>query len=470
MPLVLPGDGVAASPELGGDALVGDVAEHAPELSVLDLPADLGGELEVEPLVVDAPALVGGGVDAVVGLGDHLLEAGVAGGEAHVGHADEGGAVPAAGAHGASAAEGLLPLDAEAGGGLAGAEVAGEDSLLHEIDALGGDAFVVVAEAAHGAGNAGVGVEVHDVGAIAQAVELVGGEEGGAGEAALGAEDAVELGGVAAGFVDLEGELAAFEDEGGDFGGAGVGGDEGDGLFGDATGVSREVHGLDELPPEAGVVAAEGSGEGAALHFAAALGDGLDAAAGLDARLDDVGAFAGGEPLLLADEVELAGGDADAGDLAHDGIGFEQERELLVQGYGERVDPVVRRPLPLDRVQRCEGDLLGREGGAGASDADGQVGGGVDVLRSGRGGGGESPGAVGDEADADAPVVGVAQAFGHAILGVDLLGSADDGAGVGVGGAGGASALDGAHDEFSHGRFSLPHMGGATWARSRYRG
>ena len=77
---------------------VGGVAEHLAELAVLDLPGDLAAELEVEALVVDRPGAVGVHVDAVVGGGDHLLEAAVAGEQADVGHPHHrqpGGAVGA---------------------------------------------------------------------------------------------------------------------------------------------------------------------------------------------------------------------------------------------------------------------------------------------------------------------------------------------------------------------------------------
>src|SRR6476646_8140850 len=48
-------DRVARAPELVGDARVGRVLEQPALLAALDLVGDLGGELEVEPAVVDGP-------------------------------------------------------------------------------------------------------------------------------------------------------------------------------------------------------------------------------------------------------------------------------------------------------------------------------------------------------------------------------------------------------------------------------
>ena len=60
-----PATRVERAPEDGRDPGVGRVAQHPAELAVLDLPRDLRPELEVEPLVVDRPALVRLEVDAL---------------------------------------------------------------------------------------------------------------------------------------------------------------------------------------------------------------------------------------------------------------------------------------------------------------------------------------------------------------------------------------------------------------------
>src|SRR5205823_784051 len=67
-------DGVERAPELRRDAGVGGVAEHAPALALLDLPRNLRAELEVESLVVDRPAAIRLHVDAVVDVGEQVVE------------------------------------------------------------------------------------------------------------------------------------------------------------------------------------------------------------------------------------------------------------------------------------------------------------------------------------------------------------------------------------------------------------
>ncbi len=130
-----------------------------------------------------------GEVEAVVGVGDDLVEAHPgAGQQVDVGHPDERDAVPAVGAHRPAA----LPPDPRRG--LARAQVAGEDAVLDERHGLGRDALVVPAERAHPAGRGGVGDDRDEVGAVAEAlVELVGRQEARPGVARLRPEDAVEL-------------------------------------------------------------------------------------------------------------------------------------------------------------------------------------------------------------------------------------------------------------------------------------
>src|SRR6516225_6136202 len=69
-PVLQPTDGVTGIPELGGDAAVARVFEHARFPAALNFPADLGAKLEVVPAVVDGPTAVGFHVNPVVGIGD----------------------------------------------------------------------------------------------------------------------------------------------------------------------------------------------------------------------------------------------------------------------------------------------------------------------------------------------------------------------------------------------------------------
>src|SRR5947209_4137865 len=58
LPVIAVADRVAAAPELRRDAGVSRVLQQGALLAALDLPRQLGAELEVQPFVVDAPALV----------------------------------------------------------------------------------------------------------------------------------------------------------------------------------------------------------------------------------------------------------------------------------------------------------------------------------------------------------------------------------------------------------------------------
>ena len=73
VPVILVADRVATGPELRRDAGVGGVFDHLPQFALLDLIGQLRAELEVEPLVVNAPALVGDHVDALVSIGDEVV-------------------------------------------------------------------------------------------------------------------------------------------------------------------------------------------------------------------------------------------------------------------------------------------------------------------------------------------------------------------------------------------------------------
>ena len=86
--------------------------------------------------------------------------------EADVGHANDGQAIPAFGAHGAARAR-----FADGGGRLAIAEVAGEEAVGDDGRALRGDAFVVVGESAEAGAvfEARVGDNVDDVRAVSAA-------------------------------------------------------------------------------------------------------------------------------------------------------------------------------------------------------------------------------------------------------------------------------------------------------------
>ena len=142
-PLLRSADRVAGIPELGGDAAVTRILEHACFLAALDLPADFGPKLEIVPAIVDRPAPVRLHVDAVVGRGDQVRELSLSGQEADVGHADERNAIPGLGAHGPVRAR-LV----DGRGGLTRRKIAGEEAVSDDGSGLRGDPFIVVGKSA----------------------------------------------------------------------------------------------------------------------------------------------------------------------------------------------------------------------------------------------------------------------------------------------------------------------------------
>src|SRR5437867_4071922 len=93
-------DGVARPPESIRDPGVRRVLEQPTLLAALDLVGDLGRELEIEPAVIDRPRSVRGQVQAVVGVGDDVVEAHPrARQQIDVGHPDQRDAVPTVRAH-----------------------------------------------------------------------------------------------------------------------------------------------------------------------------------------------------------------------------------------------------------------------------------------------------------------------------------------------------------------------------------
>ena len=148
--------------------------------------------------------------NGVVGIGDEIFVAPRAGQQADIGHANDGQAVPAFRAHGAAGSR-----EADGRGRLAIGKIAGEESCLDDVGALRGHAFVVVAEGAQARAvfEPRVGYYVDDVGGVAQLAQLIEGEKTHAGEIRFHAQHAVELDGMADGFVNLQAQLRAFEDE-----------------------------------------------------------------------------------------------------------------------------------------------------------------------------------------------------------------------------------------------------------------
>src|SRR6185369_583705 len=139
-PLRWPAHGVARSPELGGGSSVGGVLQETDAFPVLDLPAVLGPELEVQTPVVDAPGTVVLHEDPVARVCDDRFELSLAGEQAHVRHADERKVTPPIRPHRSVAF--ALPDD---GRRLARGQIAAEDPFLDDVRASRRNPFIVEA-------------------------------------------------------------------------------------------------------------------------------------------------------------------------------------------------------------------------------------------------------------------------------------------------------------------------------------
>ena len=116
-------------------------------------------------------------------------------------------------------------------------------AVADDVGALRRHAFVVEGEGAQAGAvlQARVAHHVDDLRAVAQAPQLVEREEAHAGVIGLAAEHAVELDGVADGFVNLQAELRAVQNQVELAFGALVGGVQRHGFFGDARRVLEQA-------------------------------------------------------------------------------------------------------------------------------------------------------------------------------------------------------------------------------------
>ena len=147
-------------------------------------------------------------------------------------------------------------------------QVADEQAVRHERRALRRHALVVVAEGAQAAGNRRVGRQIDGLGAVAEVAQLLRGQEAGARVRRLRAQHAVQLDGVAAALVDLQGELAAVEDDRRDAGRAGLCREQRRRLLGDARRVPGQVVAFHELPALRALVPPDAVRIRALLHLA----------------------------------------------------------------------------------------------------------------------------------------------------------------------------------------------------------
>src|SRR5438132_6542724 len=87
-PALLVGDGVAGVPELRSNPRIGGSSHHFPNASVPYPVSLFGVELEVVPLLVDAPAIVCDHKVSIASIFNHLIIVPVAGFETDVSHSD----------------------------------------------------------------------------------------------------------------------------------------------------------------------------------------------------------------------------------------------------------------------------------------------------------------------------------------------------------------------------------------------
>ncbi len=186
---------------------------------------------------------------------EDFVERLLAGQQADVGHADERQPRPTGGAHGS-----VRTRLADGGGGFARGHVADELAVANDVGRLRGNAFVVESEGAHAGAvlDARVANGVDEIGAVAQMIQLVEREKAHARVVGLRAEHAIELDGMADGFVNLEAELAAVEDQIEAAFGALIGRVQRHGLFGHARRVLEQIELVDQLVALELMLAAEG--------------------------------------------------------------------------------------------------------------------------------------------------------------------------------------------------------------------
>jgi hypothetical protein len=395
-PFLVAAHRVARSPELGGDARVVGVAVQLRELAAFDPVRDLATELEVDPLVVDGPRLVGVHVDAVLGVADDLRECALARLEVDVGHPDDRQVLPTVGPHGAGRGE------AEGRRGVAARGEVLEDAVLDQDGPLRRHALVVVRERAEPAGQCRVGDDRHLVASVAKCAPVLGREERRAGVRLLHAEDAVELGGVPDRLVHLQDHLRRVEHERRDLARALGCPQQVDGLAADALGFLCQAEGADVFVAGCPDMAAKRVRERPPLHLALADGGRLETAARVDDRLLDGRSVARGEVRAAPVEVDGGLGERHALHALRAAAGFHQQRDLLVQVDQERILLERRFPRRVHGLGVSQPDRLHGQARGGARDVGRECRrpGDLAVLRAR--GGREPPVAVHEDPDAEA--------------------------------------------------------------------
>jgi len=362
----------------------------------LDFVSDFGPELKIQALAVDGPCAVYGHVKAAVAVGEKVVEGPLAREKVYVGHADERDARPTVGAHGAVGAS------AQDRGGLAAHHEVLQDAVLNDIYPLCRHAFIVIAEGAQALRLGGVGDDIDYLRPVAEVAEHIGRDEARPRVRRLHAEYPVEFGRMADGFVDLERELAALEDDSASAFGQGRRPQKRCRLASDARRMGGEVHAAHKFESRRLEVPPERMRPRTHLRIAVADGRRHYAAAALDYPLLDVRAFGGCEDGPSLEPLVSRTPHLDGGFAGHGPVGREKYPDFLLQRHLERILLERRRVIGDERFGWGEFEVFGAGGAAGAGDLDRFAAGLADGALVERGGGGEAPGPLVDDTHADA--------------------------------------------------------------------
>ena len=85
---------ITAVPELGGNASIGTISQHAAQFAVFDLIAYLGAELEIVTFIVYGPGAIGGHVYPLVRVCNQVIQFPLTRLETYISHANKGNPVP----------------------------------------------------------------------------------------------------------------------------------------------------------------------------------------------------------------------------------------------------------------------------------------------------------------------------------------------------------------------------------------
>ena len=298
-------------------------------------------------------------------------------------------------------------------------------------------------------------------------IQFVEREEAHARVVGLRAEHAIELDGMTDGFVNLEAELAAVENQIEGAFGTFVGGVQCHGLFGDARRVLEQIDLVDQLVALELVLAAEGIRIRALLDLIVLEAVGFESGAAGGAGLIDDATDGRDEDLAAAVKDHGSLRECYAGSSAQFVVDRGEEGELFFDADREGIDLAGRDPGGFVLRFGRERDVVFLGEGAGVSDVDSERGRGFDAGAGEIVSGGESPAAVGEHADSDAGRLIARDLAGLAVLGAELAVATFDDADVRVGDAGALGGIERFKRQMFH-RSSIAGwwvVGCGLWAR-----